>query len=456
MAKFMPDGQSLKYPVILILLLVTFCPYGWAQEPTTIPGLGGVNIQGLLQPSVSPVPNLIGVESPIISDQYILMPGDRLLVTVGGKVTFSYQTTITYEGKVTINLPLGSAAPSYDGTGKMLNLDVVEAILVSGLSLRQAQDTMTKAMRRYFKDTEVKLTLIGLRSAIVFVTGEVQYPGAYNASPAERVSQLIARAGGISPLGSKTKIVLIRGGLPYANVDIERFENEGDLQANPFIESGDVIYVPPVEALVTVRGAVFGRGEYRIRASALTTEKERMSEGVYELKPGERVFDLIRKAGGITPWADLHNCYVERLVLGGGGRREKIPVNLHRVIFEQDSTQNILLVNSDIVVVPPINSFVYVQGEVNKPGSFLYTPNLRARDYIGQASGPTENGNPDGAVVIRGSKRISARGNPVIEPGDVIVVPRYSLKWWQDYVTILSNIGIPTVSLILTVLALQR
>ncbi len=440
----------------VVLILILFCVAGQAQEPTAIPGLGGVNIQGLLQPSVSPVPSLIGVESPIISDQYILMPGDRLLVTVGGRVVFSYQTTVTYEGKVTINLPVGSARPSYDGTDRMLNLEVVEAILVSGLSLRQAQDTMTRAMRRYFKDAEVKLTLIGLRSAIVFVTGEVQYPGAYNASPAERVSQLIARAGGISPLGSKTKIVLIRGGLPYANVDIERFENEGDLQANPFIESGDVIYVPPVQALVTVRGAVFGRGEYRIRASALTTEKERMSEGVYELNPGERVFDVIRKAGGITPWADLHNCYVERLVLGGDGRREKIPIDLHRVIFDQDSTQNILLVNSDIVVIPPINSFVYVQGEVNKPGSFLYTPNLRVSDYIGQASGPTENGNLSAAVVIRGNKRISARGNPIIEPGDVIVIPRYGLKWWQDYITIISSIGIPTLSLILTVLALQR
>jgi protein involved in polysaccharide export with SLBB domain len=427
-----------------------------AQESGGLTGLGGVNIQGLLQPSVSPVPSLVGVESPIISDRYILMPGDRLLVTVQGKVTFSYQSVITYEGKVTINLPVGSLAPSYGGAAQNLSLDVVDAVTVSGLTLRQAQDTLTQVMRRYFRDAEVKLTLMGLRSAIVFVTGEVQYPGAYNASPVERVSQLIARAGGLSPLGSKTRIVLIRGGMPFAKVDIERFENEGDLQANPFIESGDVIYVPPVEGLVTVRGAVFGRGEYRIRASALTTEKERMSEGVYELKSGERVFDIIRKAGGITPWADLHNCYVERLVLGGSGQREKIKIDLHRVIFEQDSSQNIELVNADILVVPPINSFVYVQGEVTKPGSFLYTPNFRINDYIGQAGGPTENGNLSGVVIVRNGKRISAKNNPIVEAGDVIVVPRYGLKWWQDVVTIVSDVGIPTVSLILTIIALQR
>ncbi|MEO0025872.1 MAG: SLBB domain-containing protein [candidate division WOR-3 bacterium] len=437
--------------------LMLLCWTGvYAQESGGITGFGGMSIQGLLQPSVSPVPSLVGVESPIISDQYILMPGDRLLVTVRGKATFSYQSMITYEGKITVNLPLGPLAPSYDGTGKSLTLDVVDAVTVSGLTLRQAQDTLARVMRRYFRDAEVKLTLMGLRSAIVFVTGEVQYPGAYNASPVERVSQLIARAGGLSPLGSKTKIVLIRGGLPFANVDIERFENEGDLQANPFIESGDVIYVPPVEGLVTVRGAVFGRGEYRIRASALTTEKERMSEGIYELKPGERVFDLIRKAGGITPWADLHNCYVERLVLGGNGERQRIPVDLHRVIFENDSSQNIELVNADVVVVPPINSFVYVQGEVTNPGSFLYTPHLRVNDYVGQAGGPTENGNLAGVMIVRQGKRIPAKSNPVVEAGDVIIVPRYGIRWWQDVVTIISQVGIPTVSLILTVIALQR
>lgn len=452
MANFPRRRASLLVAVLVPLFIIGV----QAQESGGLTGLGGMNIQGLLQPSVSPVPSLVGVESPIISDQYILMPGDRLLVTVRGKVTFSYQTVITYEGKITVNLPVGPLAPSYDGGGRSLSLDVVDAVTVSGLTLRQAQDTLTQTMRRYFQGVEVKLTLMGLRSAIVFVTGEVQYPGAYNASPVERVSQLIARAGGLSPLGSKTRIVLIRGGLPFANVDIERFENEGDLQANPFIESGDVIYVPPVEGLVTVRGAVFGRGEYRIRASALTTEKERMSEGIYELKPGERVFDLIRKAGGITPWADLHNCYVERLVLGGNGQREKIPIDLHRVIFENDSTQNIELVNADVVVVPPINSFVYVQGEVTNPGSFLYTPHLRVNDYVGQAGGPTENGNLARVMIVRQGRTIPARLNPVVEAGDVIVVPRYGIKWWQDVVTIVSQVGIPTISLILTLLALQR
>lgn len=440
--------------VVLFGLLLTLT---FAQEGA-IPGLtgmGGVNVPAILQSPTSVVPSLVGVESPIISEKYILMPGDRLLVTVSDGVSYSYQTPVTYEGKVTINVPVGMGS-SLSSSGESPQLDVVDAVNVSGLSLRQAQDTLSAIFRRYFKGAEVKLTLMGLRSAIVFVTGEVLYPGAYNASPAERVSQVIARAGGLAPLGSKTKIMLIRGGLPFAQVDIERFENEGDLNANPFIESGDVIYVPPVDGLVTVKGAVFGRGEYRIRASALTIDKERMSEGIYEIRAGERVFDILRKAGGVTPWADLRNCYVERLVLGGNGERKRIPVDLYRVFFERDSTDNIELLPGDILVVPPNNTVVYVAGEVNSPGAFLWTPNLRMSDYVGQAGGPTEYGHLSRSFVVRDGKRFSGKNDPLLEPGDLVMVPRYGLKWWQDYTTILSAVGIPLVSIIISILAVQR
>lgn len=414
----------------------------------------GVNVQGILQAPVSPLTSLIGVESPIISETYVLMPGDKLLVTVTGSITYSYQTWITYEGKITLNMPTSSLAPSLTGTTS-ISYEAIDAIRISGLTLQDAQDTLTAAMNRYFRRVTVKLTLVGLRSGIVFVTGEVLYPGAYNASPVERVSQVVARAGGLSPLGSKTRINLIRGGRLHALVDIERFENQGDLQANPFVESGDVIYVPAVEGLVTVRGAVFGRGEYRIRTSALTTEKERMSEGIYELRAGERVFDLIRKAGGITPWADLNGCYVDRLVLGGGGARKRLPVDLHSVIFSADTVANIRLENADILVVPPINRHVYVEGEVTNPGAFVHIPNSRASDYVGQAGGPTIYGDISRVRLLRNGRRIAGR-NLTPEPGDVIHVPRVGLKWWQDYVQILAAIGIPVASILVTLTLAQQ
>ena len=397
----------------------------------------------------------VGVEGPIMSEDYVLMPGDRLLVTVTGSVTYSYETWVTYDGKITINLSVPFSSVD-GGRSSRPATEIVDAVRISGLTMESAADTLTVALARYFRDVEAKLTLLGLRSGIVFVTGEVKSPGAYSASPVERVSQVIARAGGLSPLGSRSRINIIRGGRLHSIADIGRFEREGNLDANPFVESGDVVFVPPVDGMATVKGAVFGRGEYRLRTSALTTEKERISEGTYELEPGDRVFDLVRKAGGITPWADPANAYVERLVMGGHGTRKKMSVDVHAIMFEFDTSQNIVMMNADVLVIPPINTLVYVEGEVNGPGAFLHTPNLTAGDYIGQAGGPTHYANMNVAYVLRAGERIPARADPVVEPGDRIMIPRNGIKWWQDYLQIFSGIGLPVASIIISVYALRN
>ncbi len=434
----------MKIPLVLALFALLTATAAAQGQPAAATGAASASAAG---PGGSSVLKLPGVEAPIISDQYFLAPGDRLQVTVQGSVVYSYEATVTYEGKVNITIPVSNNRQ-----------EVIDVILVSGLTLAAAQDTLTMVMGRYFKSARVKLTLTGLRSGIVFLTGEVQNPGAYDALPVERVSQIITRAGGIAPLGTRTHIELIRSGRVYSIVNIERFETGGDLLANPYVQSGDVIQVPTVEGLAMVKGAVFGRGEYRLRAPSAQTpdaERERLSEGIYELSPGARVSDVISQAGGITPWADLSNSYIERLVVGGKGERKKLPVDLHRIIFERDSAGDIDMQNADIVVVPPFDTLVYVEGEVTEPGPFPFVPGLRVSDYVGQAGGPTANGRPGSVYVLREGKRISGRGNPVMESGDIVMMPRVAVKWWQDYVSIASAIAVPIASLLVTI-ALTR
>jgi polysaccharide biosynthesis/export protein len=415
-----------RTPLILIfsaLLTATASAQGQSSASTGSASAGATGAGG------SALVKLPGVESPIISDQYYLAPGDRLQVTVQGSVAYSYETVVTYEGKVDISIPV-----------KEGRQEVVDVVLVSGLTLAGAQDTLAAVMGRLFKTAKVKLTLTGLRSSIVFLTGEVRNPGAYDALPVERVSQIITRAGGLAPLGSRTHIMLIRAGEVYSIVDIQRFETKGDLLANPYVQSGDVIQVPTVEGLATVKGAVFGRGESRLRApTVLNPEltRERTSEGIYELTPGARVSDVISQAGGITPWADITNSYIDRLVIGGSGERKRIPIDLRSILFEQDSASNIDMANFDVVVVPAFDTLVYVEGEVTKPGPFPYYAGLKVGDYVGQAGGPTINASFRSMYVLRSGRRISGRINPVVEPGDVVMMPRVGLKWWQDYVPII-------------------
>jgi protein involved in polysaccharide export with SLBB domain len=382
---------------------------------------------------------IVGVEAPIVAEQYHLFPGDGLLVTITGKTNYSYNTLVTYEGKITINILVGS---TYDKGLLVPRYDVVDAIKISGVNIKAAQDTLTKTFSNYLRDVTIKLTLTTMRSGIVFVAGEVSKPGTYNAMPIERVSQLIDKAGGVTPIGSKSNIKIVRNGAEKTDINIERFEISGDLSGNPFVESGDVIIVPEVKGMVTVKGALFGRGESKLRTSALTTEKEKVSEGVYELNPHNKISNMITKAGGVTPWADLGAVYIERLE-NDKGNRIKIPIDLYKILFEKDSTKDLLVRNGDILVVPPMNTLVYVQGEVPAPGSFLFTPNLKSSDYIGQAGGPTNYANMRGGYIRRQGKKMSIKSDPLVEPSDIIFVPRTTFKWWQDYATVISVIAIP-------------
>jgi len=428
-------------PVLCVLLAALTSVHGQQATPT---GAASATSTGL---SGSQILKLPGVESPIISDQYYLAPGDRLQITVQGSVAYSYDALVTYEGKVNVSIPIGKNEQ-----------EIVDVVPVSGLTLAQAQDTLTVVMGRLFKTARVKLTLTGLRSGIVFVTGEVKNPGAYDALPVERVSQIITRAGGIAPLGTRTHIKLIRSGIVYSTVDIERFEISGDLNANPYVQSGDVIQIPTVEGLVTVRGAVFGRGESRLRAPTIEAPdatRERTSEGVCELTPGARVSDVITQAGGVTPWADLPHSYIDRLIMGGAGARKRIPIDLRRIIFERDSASDIDMADFDVVVVPAVDTLVYVEGEVTNPGPFPFYPGLKAGDYVGQAGGPTLNGNARALYVMRDGKRLPGHANPTAEPGDIVVMPRVAVKWWQDYVTIIGAAGTAT-ALIVSLASLTR
>ncbi len=364
------------------------------------------------------------------------MPGDKVLVTITGQMPYSYEAVVTYEGKLPIQIPqlrFTSPEPSFP------TREVVDVVSIHHLTLKKAEDSLTRVFARYFKEAKVKLTLTALRSIVVFVTGEVQNPGAYNASPIERVSTIITRAGNLTPLGSKRNIKLIRSDT-IITVDLEKFETEGDIATNPFLESGDHIHIPTRIGSVIVKGAVFGRGEYRIRYAVLTAERERVSEGIYEILPGERVSNLIKRAGGIAPWADLEAGYLERIEKKTK-EKVKIPLKLSEILEVKNSPEDIELWDGDVIVIPSIKSEVYVQGEVNSPGSYLFFPNHRALDYIGKAGGFTIFANRKRAYLQRGDKKIPLRDDPLIEPGDKIFVPRITFKWWQDYATILGAIS---------------
>jgi len=380
---------------------------------------------------------------PVVSDEYMLMPGDSLLVTITGAANYSYITGVTYEGKVTLNMPVTSV-PTMQGT-YIPQYDVVAAIPIYGLSIKAARDSVAEVFSKYMKNVDVDLTLLGMRRFDVLVVGEVNNPGTVRALPIYRVSSVIDSAGGISAIGSRAYIELRRGGALHARVNLSEFDKTGDVHTNPYVQDGDVIIVPKMEKSVVVKGAVFGKREYELRVAQLTAARERSSEGLYELLEGERVFDIVIKAGGLTPWADPLHTYIER-------DNEKLYVNLTEVLTDAESAQNIRMKNGDVLIIPSVNSVVYVQGQVVNPGSFPFQPNLHASDYIGIAGGPLGDASLSSAYVKRGTIKTGLENDPLIEEGDVIFVPRQIFKFWQDYLEITAVIA----SLLISYLTLTK
>mgnify|MGYP000051998661 CR=1 FL=1 len=66
-------------------------------------------------------------------------------------------------------------------------------------------------------------------------------------------------AGGVSDIGSLRNIHVARNGKNVATVDVYEFIMQGKIQDDIRLQEGDVIIVPPYEAIVKITGKVNAR-----------------------------------------------------------------------------------------------------------------------------------------------------------------------------------------------------
>jgi len=84
---------------------------------------------------------------------------------------------------------------------------------------------------------------------------------------------------------------------------------------------------------------------------------------------------------------------------------------------------------------------VYVSGEVVIPGAYPFFPGKTIKDYIGLAGGFTDRANLKKSYVLKEGEVKVPIDKAQVDRGDVIVVKRVFLKWWEDYLTIASAIA---------------
>ncbi len=397
------------------------------------------------------------------ADDYILGPGDNVIVYLWGRVEREYDLTLDRDGKVFI--------------------PKVGDVIAWGLTLDQFRDRMKKHLSKVYSDFDLTTSLGKIRSIRIYVTGEVRYPGAYTVSSLTSVLNAIFAAGGPNERGSMRNIKVMRNGTATAEVDLYDLLLAGNNSTDVLLRTGDAIFVPVAGARVAVRGEVKrsaiyelkgdqtirdvlalagnptaqaylnrvmleridSSGQWEVRDLNLLcdstgpcddiamTDGDRVTvysiydrrtnmvaiagqvkhPGVYERNDSTRVADLIKR-GQLAPFdvyferADVFRHYPDRRV-------EVIPINLASAIAGALS-DNILLQDRDSLHVYSINDvqrdkYVYIEGEVEKPGRFPLYDRMTAQDLIFLAGSFRRGANRDRAELAR----LDSLGNVTVQ-----------------------------------------
>ncbi len=274
---------------------------------------------------------------------YILGPGDNVIIYLWGRVEKAYNLTLDREGKVFVPR--------------------VGQIIAWGLTLEQFTHKVKEQFSKVYSDFDITVSLGKVRSIRIYVTGEVQKPGAYTVSSLTSLFNAIYIAGGPNGRGSMRNIKLMRKGRPKEVVDLYNLLLAGDNSTDIKLRTGDVIFVPVAGAMVAIRGEV--------KRSAL-----------YELKGGETALDLLALAGNPTPEAYLDRVMLERI--SDAGEWEVLDLNLN--VEKSDSTNNVTLKDGDHLTVFSIfdvnTNMVAICGRVKHSGYYERNDSTRVSDLV--------------------------------------------------------------------------
>ena len=288
---------------------------------------------------------------------YVLGPGDLLVVDVYGASQDALKLTVSPDGDITI-----------PGFGP---------IQVSGYTVANAQSKIQRKLGDYYQNSSIKTSLGQTRTIMVNVMGEVRTPGTYTLSAFATVFHALYRAGGINRLGTLRNIKVFRQGRLITVVDVYEFILNGRLAGNVRLQDNDVIQVGAYDCIVEVEGHV----------------KRPMA---YEMREDESIATLMKYCGGFAGDAYKKSLRVER--------RNGQMKSVHNV--EEFELSSFKVEDGDEITVEGIydryENMVEVKGAVWRPGKYELGDKVTSiRTLIEQAQGLTEEAMTSRAVMRR-------------------------------------------------------
>lgn len=283
----------------------------------------------------------------------------------------------------------------------------------------------------------------------VAIHGEVADPGTYLYSEEMTVEDLVIQAGGLLEAAATVKVEVARRVKSPRSEDFSESVGQSfsfDLKDGLLVGNGsEEFHLMPFDEVYIRRSPVY----YEQRN--VTVAGEVLFSGNYALsKKNERLSDLVRKAGGITPAAYVRGARLVRTMTEDEVRRSEntrqiitmgdsitmsklnlsnvysVGIDLEKALANPGSQYDMVLRENDILYVPEYVSTVKINGAVMYPNTVLYKKGENLRYYINQAGGYGNRAKKRKAYVVymNGTvARLRARSSKAIEPGCEIIVP---------------------------------
>ena len=303
----------------------------------------------------------------------------------------------------------------------------------------------------------------------VKIVGSVWRPDDYVFSPGLTLSDLLGLAGGFKFDADPLRIDLSRQMIEDGEVTTTHFTLQADTDASFKLQPYDYIYIRRVKDAASFK-SVSITGEVKF-------------PGDYRIKEGERLSDLIERAGGFTEKAYFYGAYftsekareiqqisIDRMIddlemraqtvlseqaqlLEGeqaiSGQQTAIQqlisrlrqvkatgrmsITLGPLASIKDTPFDFELHEGESLHIPTRPNFVSVVGSVYISKSYMYKADMTVGDYLQKAGGPTKTADKKSIYVVKANGEILASAqsngmfnnfeNTLLMPGDTIVVP---------------------------------
>jgi polysaccharide biosynthesis/export protein len=328
----------------------------------------------------------------IVADSYTLGAGDRLRVDIFNVPEYSGEFNVLGDGAI--------------------NLPVIGAIPVQGLTVQRASSLLTAYFSRYVKRPIVTISVLAPRPVQFAIAGEVTRAGSYiipftaDNRKFPSITQAIQLAGGTTQTANLRQVQVRRaatGKIAYVNMfDVLQ---RGNTSQDITLRDGDTVYISRSENVTTsdrlrLTGSNLANQDTTVKVAILG---EVGKPGTYTLKgdatgsatAGGRVnpptlTEAIKIAGGSTASADLSKIRVRRNTRTGPG--QVVPIDLISLLKAGDFSQDIILQDGDTILLPTLTQVnsanssliaasnlgpqainppkVVIVGEVNRPGTY--------------------------------------------------------------------------------------